>query len=576
MKLYLSLIYMILFCVNQVSGASFTKTEFYFNKVQTCSKEFFNDLSVSLAYKLDEVSYLKLFPYKTAVIPDNAIPVDMIITECNGNKKFKVKISVDKSEKFFIDYDVNNMVNEIVEFLKSKYPLTGEIIKKNRDNVILNIGINYNVKREDEFIIVHKRKVIAHLLVLKVFSTYSRAKITFSKGSVSVGDKVIKVTYKLINNLILNAKCNIKNLNKKFLARDKTENFKVVNYKNNIFISKYYECGIYGLLNNRYIKISEIGYNRINDVVFSLNDSFVGYVDNLNHLTIVDLINYTKFYVRFNTYDNKYYLLSESEIKYRKLKVVKVGAFCFHKNKIIFFDSDKRNLVEFDLLNYSYSEYELKNIAYIKRIDKVFITGNKERLIIAYVSTSGVKSLLVKDLISGNETIVENIKFYLYDYVEKDILYIKKTSVYRYKMYLDNTEKLFTFTDVFDNIKLSFSERFLLFYSSANPNQLNMYDFKTGKIKKDIFKSGKIKYIKKVYWLKDGDVLLFGRLNDDDKNNKIDYRDSYGLMKLSVNTFKISKIGVRVDELYTYSSYDNFILYKFRDVLYLLRCPYEK
>ncbi len=569
------LIIVILFFSFNIYADNFSIVNLYIKGGRNSSKYLYKKYIADLVYKLREIPYFRVFTEVDKIIPDDAVKVYVDFFDGNNKYKFFVNIKVKKSEKrysIFKNSSYKNSISEFVSFIKFKYPLTGLIFKSDKNNVSVNIGLNYDVLSGDRFIVMRGDIPIAHIMVEKVFATYSIAKVTFFKQPVRVGDKIIRFSYKRLSRILKFNKC--KDIKKKvLLAEDNSNKFIVKTYNNFIFIATSDSADLYNIDDDKITRLSDNGYVKLRNIEFSKNENYIGYIEN-NIPVVYDAVNARKLFLQYEKEKDKYCLMTVETKKYYDYLDFNTDAFSFFHNSIIFYNSENREFVEFNLINKKYLIHRIDNIDKVERVEKVFKTINNEKFIIAYFDKeSKTKSILIKDLVTDKEKRIIGVSEFLVDRVELNLLYVKGTDVFTYNLYADKEKYLFKLSsDKISFFKLSPTGRYLVFAYSSNPNTFNLYDLKNKVVEYDIYKKGKVKRIDKCEWINSKEVLLFGRLKDYDKNGKIDYRDGFSLVKFNIDEKKSKKIDVKVEDMYLYSEFKNFIIYRYKDKLFLRSC----
>jgi len=233
-------------------------------------------------------------------------------------------------------------------------------------------------------------------------------------------------------------------------------------------------------------------------------------------------------------------------------------------------------LIKLNIKEKIFDEVSLENK--ITNVTKIVLTPNEEKIIIEY-QENNFRNLLIKDFQDKTENIIKNIKWWTLDKIGVNLYFsIKTNEIHLYNLYTKKSTN-FLIPDI-NNIKasqISFSERFVAFLTSGSYDRIDIYDFKNFVYIKDIFKSGEKKSIKNFKWLPGYNfILIYGRLTDFDKNNKIDYQDPNELVMFDPITRRYYKILDNIDDFYSITPDGNFILYKKGKELYIYQIPYEK
>ncbi len=565
-----------LLLIQNLKSENFTTIYFYINEPISCKKNIMNSLLPEIIFNLNQIKYFRVLFYNKDIKIKNSIPLTFLIKNCKSQYNFTFILSSPEFQKKFIiknKSDFKKLPISISNLLKEKFPLKGIIISKKNNEVTLNIGANYDIKKDEKFITFNNKGVITgNIIITKVYETYSKGIITIGNQNINTNNVIIKFSYDILKKFKKQNICK-RSSTTRVILKSKSK-FKVKSNKDYILAANMNEFGIISLNNFIFNKLFSIGYNSIKDIKLSYNNSYAGLKNINNNLYIIDILNNKKYLLMLNSYQNKYKIINLNETNLYNFIKVKISSFNFYYNKLIFFDKKLKNLIVYNIGNNLYKKIEIENINFINKTKNLYITKNGEILIINFLNYNNKNSILIKNLKNQDEIIIQNIKNYLLNSLETEIIYLNnQNELHIYSIYNKNSYIIDKNLSINNPVlKLSISEEYLMFYEQKNPDKLFLYDFKNQKLKIDIFRKNKVKYIKRIEFLPDDSILIFGRLNDIDKNKKIDYRDPESLIRYNFLKDTTYKITEKIDNFLDYSMINTFILYSYNKKLYFKGC----
>jgi len=595
-KILFPVLYILLFAnfIEAIDGdIKLSERKFFIQKSEICklNQKLWRTIEAEIVYELKKIKYFKVFHYKAnplvADLPE-IIKLKFKIEKCKTDVNFVITAEI-KFQKIILkkifainsEIDIKEFPVKFTEYLKNKFPLIGVILDIEKDSIKVNIGTKYDIKIGDILLIINeKEKVIGSGIVVDTDINYSEIKITKNIAKIKKSYKVIPYNFSDVNKL--------NSYKFQFIKKNPNFPYKVEGLKSDkfkIFLSSTAnyciiadsEKSVLLNLNNLYVeKIEPLNCNSLVSAKFSYRNNYAGYIYGTQSygMRIFNLNDLKKFDILKDPLEERYLLKIH---KSSELAAVKITAFDFSKSEnLFFFDEEKNAIIKLNIKNKEFSRLNLENP--IKNVTKILITPNDKKIIIEYRENNS-KNILIKDLEELTEDIVQDIKWWLSDRIGTKLIFYSSTDgINIYNLYTKRYDNLPINIKNIDIPIISFSEQFLAFLrKDLGYNYLDIYDFCNNAYIKDIFKSGELKYIKRIEWIPGyNHLLIFGRLTDTDKNKKIDYRDADELVMFDPITRKSYRLLTKIDDFYGITPDGNYIFYRIGQELYIQQILYEK
>ncbi|MDD5067891.1 MAG: hypothetical protein PHF84_12665 [bacterium] len=260
-----------------------------------------------------------------------------------------------------------------------------------------------------------------------------------------------------------------------------------------------------------------------------------------------------KFVLQMNTEDSNYHFILYKDRNLYEYQDVRVQDFCFYRdNSLVFCDQGNGKLYRINI-----ETDEVTDLQWTNRmpVEKISITPNNRKLVLLSRQTN----LIIFDMENRNiHTIRQFSGNYLIAKNGVDLVYQKGRSIHFLNLYTLQ-DSILRMDEPFTSFDLSFSGRYLFYYSKE---QLNYYDLRYNKKFTDVFDKNRMKAIEKIVPLNNDNLLLYGKLYDQDRNNRLDHRDLNILLYFDPFRNLSNKVLSGPDSLYELSNYQQNVLYR--------------
>ncbi|MBN1897999.1 MAG: hypothetical protein JW827_04415 [Spirochaetes bacterium] len=571
-------------------------TKFFIQKSQICSpvEELWPTMEGEIIYELKSVKYFQVFHYKvdsSLGLPE-MIKVRFRVEKCSSDSQFIIQSFIlsklkgktfTLKNKFLInnDKDIKKFPRLFKNYVTKMFPLTGIVLNVSRNKIKINLGKKQDLVKGDVFLIKDQHDhIIASAIVMEADQYDSDLYLTKSIKSVKPKDLAVPYTFSQANLLHSIRSKKVKtNVRKYFPYRIKgleSQDFKIfISSTTNYALISDAEETMFLNIDKLYMeKVNSLDYNSLSIGKFSYHNSFCGYITFLNSFSskIFNLNNFKIGHILKNPLENSYSLKGHTEDPFQ---YVPIKAFDFSiSEKMFFFNEEDKNLIELDIPLNLFKRIDLSNK--ISDLLELTITPNEE-MIIMFFRSEGRQNLLVLDLEDKTEYIIDNVNWYFLDKSGINLIYAQEKNLNQYNLYTKKYETLIKLDYPAQRSMISFSERYMAILNSGKENQLDLYDQMDASYRKDVFDSGKLKFIKAFDWLPGYNfLLLYGRLKDADRNDKIDYKDPDLIMLFDPVSRKSYPLLYDIDDYYGSTPDGNFIFCRKRKRLTIHRIPYEK
>ncbi len=503
-----------------------------------------------VGYKLPEIKYLKIYTYhnkKLKSLPANTWKLKLIITKFRNPTNFLLIPVITGKDSYATSIEVKNknyfqkVASRIKEFIKEKLPLEGMVVTYDKKKVIANFGEIHGVKKGMKFFVEYSNIPVASCMALKVKKYTTELVILKQKGGINYNYRVVEYSYTEAEKF--NKLYGTQPINKPVLFPFQSSKFKVFPCGNLVFISTDKYSGIYNVITGEYIILDNFDYTKIKNASFSPYKSFLAYQLNTGKLYLYNIQNKKKYYIAWNKINDKYFL-SENDKENLPLKI---SCFSFYDdNNLCFLPGNSFTVYNLNLTTFKIKKF--LNIEEKLNFHKFWFSANKD-----FIIFKSDKGLLIKSTVNLTEKFIRAEKYSI-PFSEGEVYYLNNRVLYYYNFYLNNAKKLKKINFEPDKMHISFSERYILFLKKGYLNSISIYDIKENRLQRDIFLKGKKKNIRRVFWIPErGKLLIYGRLIDNDKNNKIDYRDIFYAGIFDLFTEKINLIYKNYTKVYDFN-----------------------
>ena len=340
-----------------------------------------------------------------------------------------------------------------------------------------------------------------------------------------------------------------------------------------MLISDEKETGIFINERNHYEKIEDGNYNAIRDVKFDLKEKYSAYLLLDGKMKLIKFQALDKYVLCFDKTISDYNMILEKDKNLYNVEDVNINDFAFYKtDNLVFLDRNRKKTVDMDIMNNSFNEIVITNRTIFDLVfQKILITPNNKKLILLTDNYTA----LIKDLETGREELIPNV---MDAKISKSGVYL----VYKYARKF-SFHDLYTYKHVeyemdvpFEDYMLSYSERYIVYINTRNPNQLNYLDRKENRTNRDAFIFNRVKYIKNIRGLYDDNILVYGKLFDMDYNDKLDYRDLNSMIYFNLSDKNYSMILDNIDDFHGLSNYKKYIIFSRYKKLFMTEMKYKK
>lgn len=452
--------------------------------------------------------------------------------------------------------DYENLIQRFMSDFKLLYPLRGTVMERRGLIVTANLGKNYGVKKDDLFFVLENGLPAGLVMADAVENRHSRFYVTSFNSEIKTDAVMVPFTYEMNQQYRLES-----GITPYKLIRDEMilqglygNDFKVFFSSGRyLMVSDEKETGLFDFSNNSYERTEQRNFNEMAEGRFSRDEKYAGFLFRDGLLRIMELGERKKLLLKLDTENSNYHLIPEKEEPLHPYEDPRVSCFTFAgEDTLIFFDAKQNALVTIRIGTDRMKKEVWAGPAAPRRMD---ITPNNRILVL-----KGEEGLLhLFDLEDGRSFSVKTGGAgYALTRTGAHLAYEKDQAV-RYLNLYSGAETTHAASGPFTRFLLSFSERRIFFYRRS---QLDLYDLKWGIRETDVFSRNRPKSLERVDPLFDDSALLYGKLFDQDNNNRLDYRDLNVLLALDPEKGALPKIKSAVDGYYGLGNYNRYMVFR--------------